>query len=88
MSSELSIPLWNEVLVELSRTNEKDRYCERLNRRMKASRSHMAAIVKRLQENGLIAAIAAKKIKKLVLTEKGTKVARSLQEAQWHLKTP
>ena len=82
------MPRWNDVLVEIHRSQERNRYCEKLNRSVKGSRSHIREIVKLLARYNLIEIRAAKKIKKLALTEKGEKVTLSILQIKSELRKP
>lgn len=79
----LRIPRWNDVLVELHRAQDRHSYCERLNRRIKASLTHVREIVKMLVRHRLVKVQPMKKIKHLALTDKGKRVAGSII----HIKT-
>ena len=88
MMSTLRMPRWNDVLVEIHKSQEKHRYCEKLNRNIKVSRSHIREIVKLLALNNLIEIIPTNKIKKLELTKKGQKVTIAIQTIKSELKQP
>ena len=68
MDQQLTIPKWNDVLVELNKSPESQRYSEKLNKKVKTSRSHIREIVKLLALHKLILIIPTNKIKKLKLT--------------------
>lgn len=70
----LRLPRWNDVLLAIYKTRKENRYCERLNRNLKASRTHIRQIVKLLAQHNLIEIIETKKIKRLAITERGRKV--------------
>lgn len=74
MIASLYLPRWNDVLVEISRTPNQYRYCQKLNRGIKASSNHIRAIVKLLEQNRLVEIIPSPKIKRIRLTEKGDRV--------------
>jgi len=86
MISLLKIPRWNDVLTEIHKTQEKYRYCEKLNKGVKCSRTHIREIVKLLAENKLVEIIPTKKIKKIALTEKGHKVTIAILTIKSELK--
>lgn len=78
----LRLPRWNHVLLEIYRSPEGARYCERLTRRVKGSQSHLRDVVKMLERHRLIRIEPTSKVKKLTLTEKGRKVALHLLEVR------
>ena len=83
MICNLRIPRWHDVLLEIYKNTEKMSYCEKLNRRIKASLTHLREIVKLLAKHKLIKIVPSKKINLLAITEKGKRVASSIL----HLKT-
>jgi|APFre7841882654_1041346.scaffolds.fasta_scaffold91566_1 predicted transcriptional regulator len=85
MIHTLRLPRWNDVLLELYKSQQRQNYCEKLNRRVKTSRSHIQAIVKLLEKNGLITITPGKKLKKLSLTERGKDVATAIQQLRSEL---
>jgi len=82
MTTSCTLPLWAHVLVAIHNSPEKVRYCEKLNRKVQASRSHIRTIVGLLKERGMITIANAGKTRRISLTESGTKLALSLQDAQ------
>jgi len=78
MPKLLNFPRWNDILVEIKKNNEKNRYCERLNRKIKGSRSYIREVVKKLVKNNLIKIKPTRKIKWLELTDKGSRVTESI----------
>lgn len=84
----LRLPKWNDVLLEIYRSPEKYRYCEKLNRSVKASLTHLREILHLLAVNNLIEILPSPKIKRIVLTEKGRRVALSVMEVRNALSTP
>ena len=51
MINLLKMPRWNDVLLELSRSKNSARYCERISRAVKASRTHVREVVKVLVDH-------------------------------------
>ena len=88
MTPSLRMPRWGDVLVEIYKSEERYRYCEKLNRGVKGSRSHIREIVKLLEECNLIEIIPTKKIRKLALTEKGHKVTLAILTIRSELRQP
>jgi len=72
-------------LLEIYRTEDRNRYCEKLNRRIKASLTHIREIVRLLAKHSLIQIKPNHKIKRLALTERGKRVAALLQEIKLEL---
>ena len=70
----LRLPRWNDVLLAIYQDIKENRYCERLNRNLKASRTHIRQIVKLLAQHNLIEIIETRKIKRLAITERGRRV--------------
>jgi len=83
--SALRLPRWNHVLLEIYKCQDKPSYSQRLNRRLKASLTHIREIVKQLEACNLIEVQPKQKIKHLVLTDKGRRIAASLQEVKFEL---
>lgn len=75
MISLIKLPRWGDVLMEIHKSQERYRYCEKLQKCVKCSRSHIREIVKLLANNNLIEIIPARKIKRIALTRKGQKIA-------------
>ncbi|MBN4081221.1 hypothetical protein JYT44_02530 [Caldithrix abyssi] len=86
MISTLRMPRWNDVLVEIYNTHPKYRYCQKLNRGVKASTNHIRAIVELLDENNLIEIFPTKKIRFIKITGKGESVAILLLELRTALR--
>jgi len=80
MITRLTSPRWHDVLLELRKSPDKERYCERLNRRVKASLTQVREIVRLLAQHDLIAIMPANKIKYLLLTDRGISVSGLLFE--------
>ena len=80
MISKPNMPRWHDVLVAIHRSRERNRYCEKLNRVVKGSRSHLRELVKQLTRLSLIEIQPTSKIKRLALTEKGRKIVVSIME--------
>lgn len=78
MILSLSMPRWSDVLVEISKRAEIHRYCEKLNKGVKGSLSHLREIVKLLEKYDLIEIAPTRKIKKIMLTERGKRVSISI----------
>ena len=74
MGGLLYFPKWSEILVEIYKAPERSRYCQKINREVKASLNHLRTIVRLLEEAKLIEIIPTRKIKKIIMTEKGKKV--------------
>jgi predicted transcriptional regulator len=74
------------VLLEISQSPEQARYCERLNRKLKTSLTHLRGISRQLEIHQLIEIEKGNKIKHLILTEKGRRIAESLSNIKFELK--
>ena len=73
------------MLLEIHRSPEGKRYCEKLTRQVKGSRTHLRDVVKMLEQHKLIRIEPTSKMKMLSLTEKGKKVALNLLEIRSEL---
>ena len=80
MSCSLYLPIWIEVLVELYKAPDYKRYCQRMNQEVKTSMTHLRAVVKRLSEKSLIEIVPTKKINRIIVTEKGKRIAVAVQD--------
>lgn len=74
MGELLHLPKWSNVLIGIYKTPEYKRYCQKINREVKASINHLRAIVRLLEEAKLIEIIPSRKIKRINMTEKGKRV--------------
>ena len=88
MISRLSLPRWHDVLLEIYKARETNRYCEKLNRKLQASLNHVREIVRLLADHNLIRIRLRRKVKQLLLTEKGARVALWVMNIKSELKTP
>ena len=79
-------PRWQDVLLAISKSSEDHRYCERLVRVVKGSRSYLREVVRQLALYRLIEIQPTTKIKRLCLTDKGRKVIQSIQDMQTQLR--
>ncbi len=79
MSSSIYLPAWIDVLVELYKVPDYKRYCQRLGREVDTSMTHLRAVVKRLSEKRLIEIVPTKKINRIIVTEKGKRIAVAVQ---------
>ena len=78
MIQNLRLPRWNDILVEIHRNQQRENYCKNLIRRVRGSLTHISDTVAILAERGLVEIDGSQKIKRIVLTEKGKKVAESI----------
>lgn len=78
MKEKLRLPQWNAVLLAIYRSQEDHRYCQRLNRKVRGSLTHLRNIVNRLARHKLIRVIPGSKINQINLTKKGEQVATSI----------
>ncbi len=75
MIQRLKLPRWNEILIEIYKNKNNNKYSQKLNRNIKGSLSHLRAIVKKLEKRNIIKVTPNKNQKDLELTEKGEKIA-------------
>ena len=75
-----NFPRWNEVLLQIYKSRDASRYGERLNRLVRGSRTHLRKVISMLERHQLIEIIPSKKIKRILLTDKGNRVAALLLE--------
>ncbi len=85
MITYLTMPRWHDVLLEIYKARERDCYCERLNRRVRASLTHVREIVRLLADNGLIEILPGARTKRIALTEKGRRIAASILDLRSEL---
>ena len=78
MRDPLYIPRWFTVLIEIYQAPDYMRYCQRLNREVKASINYLRAIVKLLEEKNLVEIIPTKNIHRIDVTEKGKRIAANI----------
>ena len=78
-------PRWQDVLLAIPRLSENQRYCEKLNRLVKGSRTHLRKVVQHLVELGLLREERAGRVKKLSLTDRGQRIALALSELKSEL---
>ena len=76
MDPDLNLPIWSDVLVAMAGLGAEDSYCEKLNKKVKTTRSHMSRIVKKLESNALVVSCRGKKIKIASVTAEITVVTR------------
>ena len=88
MIYSLRLPRWNDVLLAIYRCRDNSRYCEKLNRKVKASRTHLREIVKLLARQRLIRIVPGTKVKLLQLTSKGRRIAACILEIRSELSRP
>ena len=74
------------MLVEIHRAVERDRYCQRLNRRVRGSLNHLREIVRLLEMYGLIKVMPAGKINRIKLTDKGKRVTTCILKMKSELR--
>jgi len=86
MSSSLYLPVWIDVLVHLHKAPDCRRYCQRLSREVNTSINHLRAVVRRLAEKNLIEIVSTKKIKRIIMTDKGKRIAVAVQNIKSELK--
>jgi len=62
---------WKEVLIIIKELPEKQRYCQKICKRVKIASSHVRNIIPWLTKQGLIRIKQGSKIKYIILTRKG-----------------
>ena len=88
MISRLSLPKWHDVLLAIYKARDSNRYCEKLNRKLQSSLTHVREIVRLLADHNLVAIQASQKVKQLDLTDKGRKVALWIMNIKSELNKP
>ncbi|MCH9031190.1 MAG: hypothetical protein IIB00_02885 [candidate division Zixibacteria bacterium] len=78
MKRKLSIPRWQFVLLAIHQSPRSQRYCERLNRIVKGSRSYIRSIVDKLAKSDLVTILPSGRTKTIDLTDKGRRAAESV----------
>ena len=86
MTPAIYLPRWGDVLVQLLRTPVSKRYCQKICREVETSSNHVRAIVSRLAERHLIEIIPTRKIKRILVTDKGRKIALAFQTIKSELR--
>ena len=71
----IHLPNWIEVIVMLHNMPERERYYQRLYRKLGMNSSHVRTMIYRLEERCLIKRIPQKKIRYIMLTESGSALA-------------
>lgn len=88
MIRSLYLPRWYDVLLQLKKTPEEKRYCQKIYQQVRVSSNHVRNIVKLLEQHRLIEIMPTKKIKRITVTERGKRVAVSIlnikSELGWH----
>ena len=78
MKNYLKLPRWNEILIEIYKSQDRNNYCEKINRNIKGSLTYLREVVKLFAENNLIEISSENKIKRLIMTEKGKVITSAL----------
>lgn len=86
MPEDLRLPRWNDVLIAIYKAQQRKPYCQRLNREIRGSLTHLREIVKALADFQLIEVYQGKKTKHIMLTEKGRQVAENLLQIKDYLR--
>lgn len=79
MSQLLYLPKWFELLIKISNAPDHKRYSQKLHRELSMSINHLRAILKQMEEANIIEITPSKKIKWIVLTDKGKELAQAIQ---------
>jgi len=82
----LKLPRWSDVIIEIHKTRDTHRYCQRINRNVKTSINHLRYTVELLEKAQLVTIIPTNRIKRINLTEKGKSVAVSLLKLKSELR--
>ena len=85
MSSSLYLPAWIDVLVQLHKAPDYKRYCQKVGKDINTSMNHIRAVVRRLAEKNLVEIIFTKKINRIVITDKGKRMAMASQQIKSEL---
>lgn len=78
MRNCLTLPRWNEILIEIYKTQDRNNYCQKLNRKIRGSLTHLRDMVRLLAKHNFIEINSGNKIKRLILTEKGKIITSAL----------
>ena len=79
MKQLLYFPKWLEILVKINNAPPNKRYSQKLVRELKMSINHLRAILKKLEQEEIIEIMPSKKIKWIVLTNKGKELSQAIQ---------
>lgn len=69
------LPKWVQVMVTLHNMPHKERYCQKLYRKLRMNSSHVRTMIQNLEKLGLINRVSDSKIRHIALTEKGIAIA-------------
>ena len=69
------LPKWIEVIAMLYNMPDRERYCQRLYRKLRMNSSHVRTMIHHLERFCLIERIPEKRIRYITLTEKGIALA-------------
>ncbi len=86
MRQLLYLPKWLEVLMKINNAPENKRYSQKLQRVLKMSINHLRAILKRLENENFIQIYPSKKIKWIILTDKGKEVSQAVMSIKSSIK--
>ena len=78
MKHLLYFPKWFELLIKINNAPDHKRYSQKLVRELKMSINHLRAILKKLEQEEIIEIMPSKKIKWIVLTEKGRELSQAI----------
>ena len=71
------LPKWIDFIAALYSVSDKERYCQRLYRRLKMNHSHVRKMIHHLERCCLIERVPERRIQYIVLTGKGMALAES-----------
>jgi Mn-dependent DtxR family transcriptional regulator len=69
------LPKWVEVMVMLHNMPDRERYCQRLYRKLNMNSSHVRTMIHHLERRCLIKGVPNQRIRYIRLTERGSALA-------------
>jgi len=79
--ASLHLPRWAEIVIVISQSQHKDCYYQRLLRNTDVAASYMREVLSELEKEGFLEVKSSGKIKRLVLTAAGNRLAFHLLES-------
>jgi len=86
MIKKLDLPQWNELLVKMYCLPDHQRYCQKLQRNIDLASSHIRSIISFFEKENLLYRKSQRKIKHIVLTEKGKRTAQIILQLKESLR--
>lgn len=79
MKHLLYFPKWFDLLIKINKAPDHKRYSQKLHRELSMSINHLRAILKQMEQANIIEILSSRKIKWIVLTDKGKELSQAIQ---------